>query len=54
MVLRFSMNSYGSVSFVVVHDYPLVPAETVISEVFAPPGEWVVTGELVVSKVFAP
>ena len=49
-----SVKIYGSVSFVVVHDYPLVPDESVISEVFAPPGESVVTGELLVSKVFAP
>ena len=35
-----------------VHDYPLVPDESVISEVFAPPDESAVTGK--VSKVFAP
>ena len=46
--------THGNVSFVMVHDYSLVPAESVISEVFAPPGESVVTGELVVSEVFAP
>ena len=45
---------YDSFSFVALHDYPLVPRETVISEVFAPPGESVVTGESVVSEVFAP
>ena len=37
-----------------VHDYPLGPAELVISEVFAPPGESVVTGESVLSNIFAP
>ena len=39
---------YDRFSFVVVHDYPLVPDESVMSEVCAPPGE------SVVSKVFAP
>ena len=41
------------ISLVVVRDYPLVPDESVISEVFAPPGEPVVTGESVVSETFA-
>ena len=45
---------YDSFCIVVVHDYPLVPNESIISEVFASASELVVTSESVLSGVFAP